>query len=160
MGKMVFEQMLTILLGTAAGVAVVLYTVEPRRSVISDASIVTISLPYVSGSDSLGFSTSTPAITAPQPQAEEAPMEIHTISPGSLSTVSAEAATGSGELALASVGAPSASLSAQTAARRAPSARSHRAPRRSSTLPSRAAGRPRAPASGRAATRKRLPTAP
>jgi len=71
---MVFEQMLTILLGTGVGVAIVLYSVKPRQ----------ISQSFMGGSSSLAtFSTSIqvdapmPEVTAIVPTVMETPVEVH-----------------------------------------------------------------------------------
>ena len=139
---MVFEQMLTILLGTGIGVAAVLYIVKPRHVGASQSftsgssSIETISLPsekMFSQSDT----TPMPEVSATQPPVVEAPVEeFHAISFGSVSTVTAEAAAvGPSDVAIASIDASPvfspASPSVTTESHTAPAARAHRAPRRS-----------------------------
>lgn len=160
-GKMVFEQMLTILLGTAVGVAAVLYAVKPRhigasQSFASEVSSVeTISLPSQSTSFSQNDAAPTPEVTATQSAVVEAPVEeVHTISPSSVSTLTAEVeAAGSSTTAFASMDAPALSAPAARSVAlesHAPSAaRSHRAPRKSSAS-SRAHAKPRAAGSTRA----------
>src|SRR5271170_1502923 len=98
---MVFEQMLTILLGTGVGVAAVLYTVKPRQigasqSFISGgSSIETFSLPSHSISDLQNDAAPMPEVTATQSPVVEAPVEgISSISSGSITTMTAEVAAG------------------------------------------------------------------
>ncbi len=167
---MVFEQMLTILLGTSVGVAVVLYTVKPRhvgasQSLVSAVSSVeTISLPAQSTSDSQSFSEQMTEVTtttaAGQSPVVEAPVEVHSISSGTVSTLTAEVqVAGSNDEAIAPIEVPAVSAPAASvvtvAPRASPAARSHRAPRRSSASP-RTHARSRAPGSGRATVKKRL----
>ena len=162
---MVFEQMLTILLGTGVGVAVVLYTVKPRQigasqSLISGgSSIETFSLASQSSSDSQNDAASMPEVTATQSPVVEAPVEeIHSISSGSVSTMTAEvAAAGSSDLAIASIDASAVSAPAARSvaveSHASSAARSHRAPRKS-TASSRTHAKSRAGSPTRA-TRKR-----
>ena len=164
---MVFEQMLTILLGTAVGVAAVLYVVKPRQIGASQSfgsgvsSIETISLPSQS-TFSQNDAAPMPEVSATQSPVVEAPVEeFHAISSGSVSTMTAEvAAAGSSDAAIASIDASAvsspASRSVTVESHTAPAARAHRAPRKS-TASSRTHVKPRAtssPASGRT-TRKR-----
>ncbi len=166
-GKMVFEQMLTILLGTGVGVAVVLYAVKPRQIGASQSfsgvsSIETISLPAqsatISQSDAAPMSEVT--VTATQSPVVEAPAEgIHAISSSSVSTMTAEvAAASSGSAAISSIDATAAFVPVATSAtvesHASPAARSHRAPRKSATASSRTHAKPRGTGSTRA-TRKR-----
>jgi len=161
---MAIEQMLTILLGTAVGVAVVLYTVKPRhigasQSFVSGgSSIETFSLPsssYFSQNDAAPM----PEVTATQSPVVEAPVEeVHVISSGSVSTMTAGvAAAGSSDAAIASIDASAVSAPAATSvaveSHASSAARSHRAPRKSSAA-SRTHAKPRA--AGSRATRKRL----
>lgn len=153
-GKMVFEQMLTVLLGTGVGVAVVLYAVKPRQISASQSflsgvsSVETISLPSQS-TFSQNDAAPAPEATATQTAVVEPPVVgITAISSGSVSTLTAEvAAVGSSDSAIASLDAPAVSAPAARSASvraRAPSAaRSHRAPRKSSAS-SRAHAKPRA----------------
>lgn len=163
-GKMVFEQMLTILLGTAVGVAAVLYTVKPRQIGASQSfasgvsSIETISLPSQSTSFSQNDAAPMPEVTATQSAVVESPAEeIHAISSSSVSMLTADVAAGSSTAAIASIDASAVSGPAATAvaveSHASSAARSHRAPRKSSAS-SRTHARPRATGSTRA-TRKR-----
>jgi len=164
--KMAIEQMLTILLGTAVGVAVVLYTVKPRhigasQSLVSGgSSIETFTLPSQSSSFSQNDAAPMPEVTATQSPVVVAPVEeVHSISSGSISTMtSGVAAAGSSDVAIASIDASAVSAPAATSvAMESPAssaARSHRAPRKSSAS-SRTHAKPRATGSSRAA-RKRL----
>jgi hypothetical protein len=163
---MAIEQMLTILLGTAVGVAVVLYTVKPRQIgasqsfVSGGSSIETFTLPSQSSSFSQNDAAPMPEVTAIQSPVVEAPVEeVHAISFGSISTMTAgAAAAGSNDAAIASidasvVSAPVATLVAVESPASS-AARSHRAPRKSSAS-SRTQAKPRSTGSSRA-TRKRL----
>src|SRR5271170_3339443 len=134
---MAIEQMLTILLGTGVGVAVVLYAVKPRQigasqSLLSGVSpIETISLPSQS-TLSQNDAAPAPEVTVTQTAAVESPIVgIDAIFSGSVSTLTAEvAAAGPSEPAIASVDAPAVSAPKSVSVRtRAPSARSPRAPR-------------------------------
>ncbi len=157
--------MLTILLGTSAGVAVVLYAVRPRHAVASQSlvsgvsSIETVSLPSQSTSESQSYSTPIPETTAIVPAAVEAPVEVQPISV-TVSTVTADApAAETSDAPIATIDAPAVSTPLASAAPELAHAtttvRSHRAPRRSSAAP-RTRGRPRVAGSGRASVRKRL----
>jgi len=158
--------MLTILLGTAVGVAVVLYTVKPRhigasQSFVSGgSSIETFTLPSQSSSFSQNDAAPMPEVTATQSPVVEAPVEeVHVISSGSMSTTTAGvAAAGSSDAAIASIDASAVSAPAATSvaveSHASSAARSHRAPRKSSAS-SRTHAKPRAAGSTRAA-RKRL----
>jgi hypothetical protein len=138
--------MLTILLGTGVGVAVVLYTVKPRQISASQSflsgvsSIETISLPSQS-TFSQNEAAPAPEVTATQSSAVEAPVEgIDAISAVPVSTLTAElVVVSSSDSAIASIDAPALSAPAARSASvrtRAPSAaRSHRAPRKSSASP-------------------------
>jgi len=164
-GKMVFEQMLTILLGTAVGVAAVLYAVKPRQIGASQSfasgvsSIETISLPSQSTSFSQNDAAPMPEVTATQSAVVESPVEeFHAISSSSVSTLTAEvAAAGSSTAAIASIDASAVSTPAAKSvaveSHASSAARSHRAPRKSSAS-SRTHAKPRATGSTRA-TRKR-----
>src|ERR1700731_2931120 len=96
---MVFEQMLTILLGTGVGVAVVLYAVKSRQGMASQSfvsggsSIETFSLSSQSTTDSQNDVAPTPEVTATQSPIVVAPIEeFHQVSSGAVSTLSAEVA--------------------------------------------------------------------
>lgn len=165
--KMAIEQMLTILLGTAVGVAVVLYTVKPRHIGASQSfasggsSIETFSLPSQSSSFSQSDATPMPEVTATQSPVVEAPVEeVHAISPVSTSTMTAGVAeAGSSEAVIASIDASAVSAPAATpisAVSHASPARSHRAPRKSSA----SSRTPKPRAAGSRATRKRLDQVP
>jgi hypothetical protein len=163
---MVFEQMLTILLGTGVGVAVVLYTVKPRQigasqSFISGgSSIESFSLPSQSTSDSQNDAAPMPEVTATQSPVVEAPVEeFHAISSGAVSTMSAEvAAGGSSDAAIASIDASAvsspASGSVTVESQTAPAARAHKVPRKSSAS-SRTHAKSRASSHSSRTTRKR-----
>lgn len=166
---MVFEQMLTILLGTGAGVAVVLYTVKARPSAASQppvsevSALETISLPSRSSTDLQGDATPAPAVTAIQSAVVETPApEVHAIPSGPVSTMAAEAADTAtpetGDIPVGGFAAPSVAPAMATgpfaAPRTSAAARSHRAPRRSSATP-RTSAKPRA-TGGERVTRKRL----
>jgi hypothetical protein len=154
--------MLTILLGTAVGVAVVLYTVKPRhmgasQSLLSGgSSIETYTLASQSSSFSQNDAAPMPEVTATQSPLVVAPVEeVHSISSGSISTMTADvAAAGSSDVAIASIDASAVSVPAATSvALESPAssaARSHRAPRKSSASP-RTRAKPRAAGSSRAA---------
>jgi hypothetical protein len=159
---MAIEQMLTILLGTAVGIAVVLYTVKPRhigasQSLVSGgSSIETFTLPAQSSSFSQNDATTPmPEVTATQSPVVEAPVgEVHAISSGSISTMTAGvAAAGSNDSAIASIDASVVSApSATSVAVESPAlsaTKSHRAPRKSSAP--RTHAKPRAAGSTRAA---------
>src|SRR5580698_3226691 len=99
--NMVFEQMLTILLVTGAGVAVVLYAVRPRHSVASQSFVsgvssieaISVSSPSSSStSDSQITAAPMPEVTATQAPIVEAPVveEVHAISSISVPTMTAE----------------------------------------------------------------------
>jgi cell division septation protein DedD len=166
--KMAIEQMLTILLGTAVGVAVVLYSVKPRQIgasqsfVSGGSSIETFTLPSQSSSFPQNDAAPMPEVTATQSPVVEAPVEeVHSISSGSISTMTAGvAAAGSNDSAIASIDASVVSTPAVTSvAVESPAssaARSHRAPRKSSAP--RTQAKPRAAGSTRA-PRKRLDAA-
>jgi hypothetical protein len=153
-GNMVFEQMLTILLGTGVGVAAVLYTVKPRQVGASQSfvsgvsSIETISLPSLSA-ESQNEASHMPEVSATQSPVVEAPVqEFHAISFGSFSTTTAEAtAAGSSDAAIASMDASAvfspASRSVTVESRTAPAARAHKVQRRSAAS-SRTHAKPRA----------------
>ena len=163
---MVFEQMLTILLGTGVGVAVVLYAVKPRQIgasqsfVSGGSSIETFSLPSQSTSDSQNDAASMPEVTATQsPVVEAAVEEVHSISLGSVSTMTAEvAAAGSSDAAISSIDASAVSApaakSVTVVSHASSAARSHRAPRKSAAS-SRTHAKSRAAGSPTRATRKR-----
>lgn len=165
---MVFEQMLTILLGTGAGVAVVLYTVKPRsnatsQSPVSEVSAVeTISLPSRSSNDVQIDSTPAPAAATQSAVVETPAPEVHAIPSGPVSTMSAQPAdtTTPGTSDVPSGGFAAESAVAHTAtgpfsaSRPSSGARSHRAPRRSSATP-RTSVKPRASGPERT-PRKRL----
>jgi hypothetical protein len=156
---MVFEQMLTILLGTAVGVAAVLYIVKPRqvgasRSFASGVSSVeTISLPSQSTS-SQNDATPMPEVSATQSPVVEAPVEeFHALSSGSVSTMTAEvAAAGSSDAAIASIDASAvsspASRSVTVESHTAPAARAHRVSRKSTAASPRTHAKSRASSSG------------
>jgi hypothetical protein len=164
--NMVFEQMLTILLGTGVGVAAVLYTVKPRQVGASQSfgsgvsSIETISLPSES-TFSQNEAAPTPEVSATQSPAVEAPVEeFHAIPSGSVSTMTADVAVaGASDAAIALIDASAVSSPASrpftVESHTAPAAGAHRAPRKG-TASSRTHAKPRAsgPASGRI-TRKR-----
>ena len=164
-GKMVFEQMLTILLGTGVGVAAVLYTVKPRHGVASQSfgagvsSIETISVPSQSTFSHIDAAPM-PEVSATRSPVVDAPVEeFHAISSGSVATMTAEiAAAGSSDVAIAStdvsaVSSP-ASRSFTVESHTAPAARAHRVPRKS-TASSRTQAKPRAVGTASRATRKR-----
>jgi hypothetical protein len=152
-GKMVFELMLTILLGTSAGVAAVLYTVKPRHVGASQSfgasSIETISIPSQSTFSQIEAAPA-PEVSAAKPPVVEAPAEeFHAISPAPVPTTALVAVAGQSDAASASTDAPPASPAPQSFAPdspAAPRARAHRAPRRTS-VSSRAPAKPRAAAS-------------
>lgn len=153
--------MLTILLGTGVGVAVVLYTVKPRQTAASQSlasgvsSIETISLPSQPTLDSKSYSAPAQPATATQSSVVEAPVEVHAIS--SVSTAAPEVVVAGPSEPVASVDAPAVSAPAPevTAAPRASTAvRSQRAPRRSSASP-RTHARPRATAGSKTAAIKK-----
>ena len=164
-GKMVFEQMLTILLGTGVGVAVVLYAVKPRQIgasqsfVSGGSSIETFSLSS-STSDSQNNAAPMPEVTATQSPVVEAPVEeFHAISSGAVSTMAAEvAAAGSSDAAIASIDASAvsspASRSVAVESHTAPAARAHRVQRRVAAS-SRTPAKSRASSSTVRTTRKR-----
>jgi hypothetical protein len=158
--------MLTILLGTAVGVAAVLYVVKPRQVGASQSfgsgvsSIETISLPSQS-TFSQSDAAPIPEVSATQSPVVEAPVEeFHAISFGSVSTVAAEVvAAGPSDVAAAvasidasAVSSSPASLPLTVESHTATAARAHRAPRRSTAPSSRTRAKSRAttsPASGR-----------
>lgn len=158
--------MLTILLGTAVGVAAVLYTVKPRHIGASQSfasagsSVETFTLPSQSSSFSQNDAAPMPEVTATQSPVVEAPVEeVHAISSDSISTMTAVvAAAGSSDAVIASIDASAVSAPAATPVamefHASPAAKSHRAPRKSSAS-SRTQAKPRAGGSTRAA-RKRL----
>jgi len=150
--------MLTIVLGTAVGVAVVLYSVKPRQIgasqsfVSGGSSVETFSLPAQSSSFSQNDASAMPEVAATQSPVVEAPVEeVHATFSGSVATVTAGVAVASQSgSAIASVSAPAATVEVES---HASSARSHRAPRKSSAS-SRTQAKPRA--AGSRATRARL----
>ena len=132
---MVVEQVVTILLGTAAGVSAVLYAIKPRQAGGSGGSSVeTIYLP--SGLVSLSQYDTMPSRSS----AVEAPVaNFREFSTGSFSTMMADAAVeGSSDATIESFDVPArpglASRSAILGSH-ALTARSHRAPGRSSASP-------------------------
>ncbi len=153
-GKMVFEQMLTILLGTGVGVAVVLYAVKPRQIgasqsfVSGGSSIETFSLS--STSDSQNDAATMPEVTATQSPVVEAPVEeFHAISSGAVSTMAAEvAAAGSSDAAIASIDASAVSSPAS----RSVTVDSHTAPAARARVSRRSAASSRTPAKSRASS--------
>lgn len=157
---MVYEQILTILLGTGIGVAVVLYTVKPRQVAASQSPsgvspIETIPLGSQSTSEPQSYSTPAPEVTTAPSQAE-APVEVHAISPGTVSIAAAEAATQvTGETTTITPSDTPAGSPAPVTVDSHPSsaAKSQRAPRRASS-PSRTR-KPRAPNGSGGAIRKR-----
>jgi hypothetical protein len=162
---MAIEQMLTILLGTAVGVAVVLYTVKPRQIgasqsfVTGGSPIETFTLPSQSSSFSQNDAATMLEVTAAQSPVVEAPVEeVHAISSGSAATMTAiVAAAGPSEAAIASIDAFAVTAPALTSvsvdSHASSAARSHRAPRKISAS-SRTQAKPRA--AGSRAARKRL----
>ncbi len=149
---MVFEQMLTILLGTAAGVAAVLYLVKPKHS-ISSVSVETIPLPSIS-TESLSQAAPIQATASPSPVVEAPVAEVTATSSPSVSTTATDAVVAvSNDTAIVPVVGPvvsSAEPSISAASRTPLSARSHRTPRRSSAVP-RAHAKPRVSGSVKAA---------
>jgi hypothetical protein len=120
---MVFEQMLTILLGTGVGVAAVLYAVKPRpvgasQSFVSGASsIETLSTSH-SVIDSENSTAPMPEVTATQPSIVEAPAEeAHVMASSVVSTMTAEvaAAGSSPATSIASIDASAVSFPAVSA---------------------------------------------
>jgi hypothetical protein len=154
-GKMVFEQMLTILLGTGVGVAVVLYAVKPRQIgasqsfVSGGSSIETFSLSS-STSDSQNDVAPMPEVTATQsPVVEEPVEEFHAISSGAVSTMAAEvAAAGSSDAAIASIDASAVSSPAS----RSVTVDSHTAPAARARVSRKSAASSRTPAKSRASS--------
>lgn len=133
---MVFEQMLTILLGTGAGVAVVLYAVKPRQISASTSfvsggtSIETFSLSSSTTTDSQNDAApSLEVTTAAQSPVVEAPVEEF----NAVSSVPVSAAT--------AVSAAPQSVAVSSSA--APAVRAHRVSRRSSAASPRARQRSR-----------------
>jgi hypothetical protein len=164
-GKMVFEQMLTILLGTGVGVAVVLYTVKPRQIMASQSfvsggsSVETFSLSSSSTSDSQNDAAPMPEVTATQSPVVEAPVEESNVaSSGATSTMTAEvAAASSSDAPIASIDASAvsspASLSVPVESQTTPVVRAHRV--RKSSASSRAPAKSRDSSHTARTTRKR-----
>ena len=158
-GNMVFEQMLTILLGTGVGVAAVLYAVKPRKGGASQtfgtgvSSIETISLPSQSTFSHVDAAPTPEVSTARSPVVEAPAEEFHAISTGSVTTMTADlAAAGSSDAGVASIDAPPvsspASRSFTVGPHTAPAARAHRVSRKSTASSrTRAKSRAESPAS-------------
>ena len=96
-GKMVFEQMLTILLGTGIGVAAVLYAVKPRHVGASQSfgiSTIETFAPSPAAIDSENSAAPMPEVTATQPPIVEAPVEeAHVMTSPVVPTMTAEIST-------------------------------------------------------------------
>jgi hypothetical protein len=96
-GKMVFEQMLTILLGTGIGVAAVLYAVKPRHVGASQSfgiSTIETFAPSPAAIDSENSVAPMPEVTATQPPIVEAPVEeAHVMTSPVVPTMTAEIST-------------------------------------------------------------------
>jgi hypothetical protein len=139
---MVFEQMLTILLGTGVGVAIVLYSVKPRQ--VSQSFMGSGSSLGTLSTESIQVDTPMPEVTAIAPTVVEAPVEVHT-SPevsaafpaGIVAVVPEAAPVSSIEVAAVSAPAVSAVVESSTPATRTRAQRRRTTASKTSARPSR-----------------------